>query len=197
MLECYKRLILWQGEKFWRFIFTGMLYWGAVWGGQRDFISVNINDCQMFYKINRLCFLKQDKLLFSYSCMCMWVFLHAPFCAFVWFKLNPAPWVWGLCTNVAPVRASLYLVLLVAVFVCVVPDVQPVLSTLRYSITGSPVFRCAQVSQRCDWDVCISHTARHPVIMFLVYQIEAQPAVQSFSLDTHAHTHTYTRWRTE
>lgn len=135
---------------------------------------------------------KQDKLLFSYSCMC--VYLHSPFCAFVWF-INPEPGVLGNCTNVAPVPASLYLVLLVAVFVCVVPDVQPVLSILRYSITGSPVFCCAQVSPRCDRDVCIPHTAFHPVIMFLVYQIEAQPAVQSFSLDTHTHTHT--RWQTE
>ena len=97
----------------------------------------------------------------------------------------------GLCTNVAPVHAPLYLILLVAVFVCVVPGVQLVLSVLRYSITGSPLFRCAQVSACCDWDVCISHTARRPVIMFLVYQIEARPAVHSHSHLTHTYTHTH------
>lgn len=54
--------------------------------------------------------------------------------------------------------APVHLILLVAVFVCVVPGVQPVPSVLRYSITSSPLFRCAQVSPCCDWDVCISLT---------------------------------------
>lgn len=42
-----------------------------------------------------------------------------------------------LCMRFAPVHATLDLILLVAVFVCVVPNVQPVPSGLRYSVTGS------------------------------------------------------------
>lgn len=102
--------------------------------------------------------------------------------SFVSFKQDPAT---SECTNVAPEHATLYLIPLVAVFVRVVPSAQPVPSSLRWSITGSPLFRCAQVSLRCERGAYIAPTA--PLIMFLVYQIEAQPAVLSHSpFDTRA-----------
>lgn len=78
------------------------------------------------------------------------------FYAFVSFKQDPAA---SVCTNVAPAHATLYLISLVAVFVCVVPSAQPVPSSLRWSITGSPLFRCAQVSPRCERAACIAHAA--------------------------------------
>lgn len=155
-------------------------------GGQSDFISVNTNDCQMFYIINRPWFFTQDKLmLFCSSCMCAWVHLHPLFFVFVRFKPSPVWQAWGLCTNVAPVRPILYLILLVAVFVCVVPVVQPVLSVRRYSITGSLVFRCAQVSPCCDLDVCISQCPPPSDNVLSVSDRASASCPQSFSFDTH------------
>lgn len=135
----------------------------------------------MFYTINEPWFSNKTNICFVFlSYSCMWVYLHFP------LHLFDLSWnLVALCANAAPVYAPLYLIHLVAVFVCVVPSIQPVLSVLRYCITGSPLFRCAQVSLCCDWDVCSPHTACHPVIMFLVYQIEAQPAVHSHSPLTH------------
>lgn len=152
----------------------------SVGGAERDFVSVKWLPNVLYNK--RAMLFKQDKLLVVF----FHLYVHT-------FGLSVLLHRECLCTNVAPVHAPFYLILLVAVFVCVVPGVQLVLSVLRYSITGSPIFCCAQVSPCCDWDVCISHTARRPVIMFLVYQIEARPAVHSHSHLTHTYTHTRRR----
>lgn len=113
---------------------------------RRGFIPVNSNDCQTPNKLT--VFLKRERdfgvfIILIYAC--------------VSFKQVPAA---SACTNVAPARAALHLIPLVAVFVRVVPSAQPVPSGLRWSRTGSPLFRCAQVSLRRERGARIAHTAR-------------------------------------
>lgn len=146
---------------------------GGGGGGAGEILFVNSNDCQMFCTINR-------------PCLCIFLCAAVSLCVYILVKTGSCS-LHECGTMAAPVHASLYLILLVAVFVCVVPLVQPVLSVLRYSITGSQLFRCAQVSSCCDWDVCISHCPPLSDNVLSVSDRGPASCPQSFSLDTHTH----------
>ena len=94
-----------------------------------------------------------------------------------------------LCTNVAPVRAPLYLILLVAVFVCVVPGVQPVPSILRYSITGFTIPLRSGLSMLWLGRMYLSHCPPPSDNVLSVSDRGPASCPQSFSPDTRTHTH--------
>lgn len=81
-----KRVTLLQGEKFWTLIFAAKLCRGAV---ERFYF------CQRQWLPNVL--YNKKALVFKQVKLCPVTVL---FCPYDCFKLNPAPWARGFCTNV-------------------------------------------------------------------------------------------------
>lgn len=130
----------------------------------------------------------------------MCVFLKTRDAFVVFFQLHSSASACGLLFScICAIRARscslgvhqrmlhLDLISLVAVFVCVVPSAQPIplQSQVEHNriptiplCSGLPALRAGRV-----------YRSHRPLIMFLVYQIEAQPAVLSHSpSDTHTRT---------
>lgn len=122
----------------------------------------------------------------AFECICMWavVFMHLRHSSRI---LQP-----GCAPTSLLCSLHFDLICLVAVFVCVVPSARPIplQSQVEHNriptiplCSGLPALRAGRV-----------YRSHRPLIMFLVYQIEARPAVLSHSpSDTHTRAH----WRSE